>query len=98
MRYLMAARVERVLEQSACTVTVRTGGLEGLPAYMTLNIGNQLTPPMNLELDADGFEADLRLFGRPMRRVRVLWPSVIKVEPYLPPTTPGTPVALRKVA
>jgi hypothetical protein len=98
VKYLMAARVERILETSAVTVTVKTGGLEGLPEHMILSIGNQLLPYMALELDGEGFEADLRLFGRPLRRVRVNWPSVVKAEPLLPPPTPGSPAAVRRAA
>jgi hypothetical protein len=80
-----------MLREHAVKLTVATGGLEGLPPHMDLNIGNQLSPPMNLALDAAGFEADLRLFGRPVRRVRVSWASVVRIAPLYPPPGGGSP-------
>jgi hypothetical protein len=99
MVHLIHKRVFNLLQKSAVRVTVKCspGGQEalGLPTpYIALNIAlpseKGFVPQMNLELDDEGFEANLSLFKQPVRRVRVLWPSVVDVTPITPPTDGGT--------
>jgi hypothetical protein len=70
---------------------------------MLLNIGTPAVgflPDMNLILDDEGFEADLkiRFLGPEVRQVRVLWTSVVKVEALPRPDPGGGRVNLRAVA
>lgn len=95
---MMKRRVERLLETSAVTVTVRTCEVANLPPYITLNIGPQLVPDMDLVLDDAGFEASLSLFKAPVQRVRVRWESVLKVEALPRPDPGGGRVNIRAVA
>lgn len=87
MIHLIHKRVFNMLQRGDCRVTVECspGGMEalGLPTrFLTLDLSLNpaFLPNMNLQLDDDGFEAELKIYNNPRQMVRVLWPSVRDAE------------------
>lgn len=88
LEYFNRYRAARLMKTSAVSMYVVTDA--AAKKVTKLNVGPQLLPAMDIEIDAAGFEATMSFAGVP-QRVRVEWPSVLHVEPLLPPPSGGSP-------
>lgn len=95
--YFNKHRAEKLLQRSAITAYVLTGGIVGLPEHVAQNfrqvvplrLGHQLSPPAGLRENTETyFEVDMSFGGR-SHTLGIPWAAVVRVEPFLPPSGGG---------
>lgn len=91
IEWLHRKRVQKAFENGhAVQLTVLNQSVDDLPEVVVLNLGPNLSPPMNIRIGREAFEADFSFYGKP-RRLRIRWECVCRVQPLYPPSGGGSP-------
>lgn len=89
-------RVAKLLRTGSAFLVCITDRVAGLPdalqdnAFVAINVGNDILPPMNVEIDKEFLACTMHFGGEP-REVEIHWSAVIRSEQLARPNNGGTP-------
>lgn len=101
--YFQRHRVGRLLKNGSATLLCATERVAGLPEVwqerpaILLNVGNDIKPAMNVELDEEFLACTVHFGGVP-HEVEIHWSAVVRSEQLGRPTNGGTPAPAKAVA